>query len=527
MKRKIIFGIFILVVLVGIISYVVINTDNSDNNSSSDDSSMNTNIDFENATSSDIVLNDQSIKITKGGVYNISGTLSDGQILIDTLSDVKLVLNNVSINNSSGPAIYVSNADNVYIEIIGENSVSSTTTDSLGAAIYSSDDLLLMGSGSIKITSNFDGIASSDDLVIEGGTYIINVDDDALRGKDSLTINDGEFSINSKGDAIKTTSDENKGSLIINNGTFTINSLGDGIDSVGVLTINNGTFDIKSGNGSNSKPDSVSLKGIKSDNNVVINGGTFTIDSQDDSIHSNASIYINKGEFILSSGDDGIHSDYDLNIKNSTIKVSKSYEGLEAYNIVIESGNISVVASDDGINVNNGNDSSGNDIFRGGIDQDSGGKLTINGGNVYINASGDGLDSNGSMYINGGSIFVDGPTNNGNGALDYNGECIISGGELFAVGSSGMAQNVSSSSTQTTIMINLSSTYSGDIKLGDISISPSKSYSSIVISSFKLSAGNTYTLEIDGNVYGTYKLTSTVSQVGNLGQGMGDNRRMR
>lgn len=494
MKKKIIIASFITIVLICIITYIIINKDNSINNTTSDNSTIDTNINFENVTSSDIVLNNQSIKITKGGLYNISGTLSDGQVLIDTNDDVKLVLNNVNINNTNGPAIYISNANNTYIEIVGECSINATTTEELGAAIYSSDDLLLLGSGSITITSNYDGIASSDDLVIQSGTYIIHAGDDGIRGKDSLSIDDGKFIINSSGDGIKTTSDENKGSLIINNGDFTINSSGDAIDSVGLLTINNGIFNI---------------------------------DSKVDGIHSNSSIIINNGEYNISSSDDGIHSDYDLLIKNATINITKSYEGLEAYNINIESGDINIVASDDGININNGNDSSGGDTFRGGMDQDSGGKLTINGGSVYVNANGDGLDSNGSIYINGGDVLVDGPTNNGNGALDYNGKCIISGGNLYAVGSSGMAQNVSSSSTQTTIMINLTSTYNGDIKFGDISISPSKSYSSIIISSSKLSIGNTYSLEINGDTYGTYKLSSTISQVGNFTQGMNDNMNRR
>lgn len=521
MKKKIIIASFITIVLICIITYLFINNDNSINNTTSDNSTIDTNINFENVTSSDIVLNNQSIKITKGGLYNISGNLSNGQVLIDTNDDVKLVLNNVNINNTNGPAIYISNANNTYIEIVGECSINATTTEELGAAIYSSNDLLLLGSGSITITSNYDGIASSDDLVIQSGTYIINAGDDGIRGKDSLSIDDGKFIINSSGDGIKTTSDENKGSLIINNGDFTINSSGDAIDSVGILTINNGSFTIKT--------EGSSAKGIRGDSDIIINNGIINIDSQDDSIHSNASIYVNGGEYKISSGDDGIHSDYDLLIKNATINIVKSYEGLEAYNINIESGNIKVLASDDGINVNNGNDSSGGDTFRGGMDQDSGGKLTINGGSVYVNASGDGLDSNGSIYISGGDILVDGPTNNGNGALDYNGKCIISGGNLYAVGSSGMAQNVSSSSTQTTIMINLTSTYNGDIKFGDISISPSKSYSSIIISSSKLSIGNTYSLEINGDTYGTYKLSSTISQVGNFTQGMNDNmnRRMR
>ena len=83
--------------------------------------------------------------------------------------------------------------------------------------------------------------------------------------------------------------------------------------------------------------------------------------------------------------------------------------------------------------------------------------IGFHGDSEYVNADGDGLDSNGSIYMKGGIVHVDGPTNNGNGALDYNGEFVITGGELIAVGSSGMAQGASSNSSQTSVLMNLSS----------------------------------------------------------------------
>ena len=154
------------------------------------------------------------------------------------------------------------------------------------------------------------------------------------------------------------------------------------------------------------------------------------------------------------------------------------------------------------------------------FDQDSGGLLTISGGEIYVNADGDGLDSNGSIKMSGGVVHVDGPTNNGNGALDYNGTFDITGGELIAVGSSGMMQNVSSSSTQNTVLVTLGSSVSGDISIGDISYSPKKQYQSVLISSSSLELNHEYTLKT-GSSSQTVTLTSTVTGSGSQMGGAG------
>ena len=124
-----------------------------------------TETDFSNSDEFNITLS-TDVEITKEGVYYISGTLSDGTITINTSGSVKLVLNNVTINSSDGPAINVLNAENVYIELVGKNTISATVSEEEDGAIYSSDDLILMGDGTLTLTSNIDGIVSKDDLVI-------------------------------------------------------------------------------------------------------------------------------------------------------------------------------------------------------------------------------------------------------------------------------------------------------------------------------------------------------------------------
>lgn len=105
---------------------------------------------------------------------------------------------------------------------------------------------------------------------------------------------------------------------------------------------------------------------------------------------------------------------------------------------------------------------------------------------------------------------MDGPTNAGNGALDYNGTFEITGGTLIAVGAAGMAQNASSA-TQPSVLMNLSTTYTGEIVFGEISYSPTKSYSSILISSPELSVGDSYTLSIGGKEVSSITISQNVT----------------
>ena len=157
--------------------------------------------------------------------------------------------------------------------------------------------------------------------------------------------------------------------------------------------------------------------------------------------------------------------------------------------------------------------------------------LSIAGGTITVNAGGDGLDSNGSMYISGGTITVSGPTDGGNGALDYNGTADVSGGTVLVAGSTGMAQGFSDTSTQYSLLYNLTSVCAAGTKVtltdadGNVvaSYTPDKEYQSVVISTPDLKSGATYTLTC-GSQTADIQLTSVVTSNGNtgMGQGMGN-----
>lgn len=507
---------------------------------------------------------DESFTINEGGIYELSGTLN-GSITIDCDDYVKLILNGVDITSNNGPAIYIKSSKTTVIETskdtintLTDNSKYTDFDDDVVATIFSKDDLALQGDGTLIINANYeDGIASKDDLKINSGSYKINALDDGIRGKDSVYIKDGNITINSSGDGIKSTNDtdSDKGFIYILDGIFNITSLNDGLQAANVIKIEDGEFNITTGGGSkiistsdswgmwkdknNSSNDTSSAKGIKCDGNIIINSGTFNLNTSDDSIHSNGEIGITNGDFTILSGDDGIHADSKLIIDNVKFNIKQSYEGLEANIITINEGTINIVSSDDGINVAGGNDSSSqNRTGANNFSQNSNNILTINGGTIYVNSSGDGLDANGGIYQNGGDIIVDGPVNDGNAALDYDKEYVVSGGSLIAVGSQGMALPVSNSSEIYNLSIYFSNSYSADTNITIVDSNDNKildyistkTFSHMTIASHKLKNGESYTIKINDEEYDTFTISNIVTTIGNKtsnGMNNGGNRGMK
>ena len=383
---------------------------------------------------------------------------------------------------------------------------SDGNTNTVNGAIFSRDDLKLKGKGTLIVNGNTeDGIVCKNDLKIWNGNITVNAADDGIRGNDSVRIGDPDaadysslsVTVNtnngsSGGDGIKTNSDEDgKGYVTINGGTVNIDSYADGIQAEQTFTMNGGELNITTyqgsnftgsasggnggwgggmgGNDSNSNKTDISAKGIKavgvydeagttwqSGGDLIVNGGTITIDSSDDSLHCGGDMQLLGGSMTLATADDGAHSDHALTIGSTGgdydapyVNITKSYEGIEGVDITQNSGTVMVTSSDDGYNAAGGADSSGNNNS-GGWGQ--GGWGGPGGGNSS--------DGSQTMTFNGGYVFVS-QTGGGNGPLDCgdsNNSITYSGGTVIAAGSSDMFETPSSYSFLSTTSVSAGQT---------------------------------------------------------------------
>jgi len=502
-----------------------------------------------------------TVTITDEGTYVFTGTLTDGQIIVDAQKEDKtqLVLAGVQITSACSAPIYIKQADKVFITLAAgsENVLAagdSFTADgdtNIDGAIFSKEDLTLNGSGSLSVASPAGhGIVSKDELTITGGNYEITCAAHGIAGKEHVCIDGGSFTIAAGKDGIhgENNDDTTLGYGLIKSGSFQITAEGDGIAAAAWLQIDGGTFTIVTGGGSENgskqtsdnwggfgggkggmgmpggmggRPggrsaaenasfmtgettdDSTSIKGIKAGAELIINGGTYTIDSADDAVHSNGELTVNDGTFQIATGDDGFHADETLTVNAGSVTISESYEGLEGLHIAFAGGDVDLVASDDGLNAAGGTDQSG----MGGRDQFGGmgggmsagnGSIVISGGTLTVQASGDGIDANGTLEITGGYTTVCGPTQGDTATLDYDRSATISGGTFIGSGAAGMAQTFSDSAQGVIALQAGGQTGSNQIRVTDkdgkelLNHTPALGFNVVILSSPELVKGESY-----------------------------------
>ena len=274
----------------------------------------------------------QDITITEAGVYILSGTASDCTVIVNAAAEdakVQLVLDGLNITNTDAPAIYVVSADKCFVTTASgsSNSLSVTGTfvadgtTNLDAVIFSKDDLVLNGTGTLTVSSTANGITSKDDLKVTGGTYVITSTKHGLEGKDSLAVSGGTFTINAGKDGLHSeNSDDNTlGYIYICGGTFDITSGDDGIHGTTVVQIDGGTFTIDA------------VEGIEA-TYIQINDGTISINASDDGINAAAKstaydvvIEFNGGDttIVMGSGDtDAVDANGSIYVNGGTIDIT-------------------------------------------------------------------------------------------------------------------------------------------------------------------------------------------------------------
>lgn len=472
-----------------------------------------------------VTIDGSTVTITAEGTYIISGSLSDGRLVVDTedTAKVQLVLDGAHITSSTGTALYVKNADKVFMTLAegSENSLVATGAateedeHSLDGALFAADDLTINGEGSLTVQSDQGhGIVGKDEVTLVSGTLEVTAAGSAIQGKDSVAVKDGTYTLTATTDGIHAEHESNgaKGFVYIAGGTFSIAAGSDGVDA---------------------------------SNDVMIDGGTLQI----------------------AALDDGLHSEYDLTINDGTVYVSESYEALEGATVTVNGGDVNVTASDDGINATGVPDGTTSDDEPAGMEEFGGepgdmapgemgempempqmpdggfgepgdfgdgmgggpredmmgsgdgfgnqamggpgggdfenndtASVTINGGKLVISSGGDGIDSNGSITVTGGETYVNGPTSNGDAPMDYAGEASISGGTIIVIGSAGMAQGFGSSSTQGSVFVQAQGSVGDLIELKDAtgqvlaSFTAGTDYACILASAPGVEQGATYTL---------------------------------
>lgn len=477
------------------------------------------------------VADGSTVTITAGGTYVLTGQISAGQVVVNADGEkVQLVLDGASVTSSDSAAILVRAAKKVWLtlsdgtqnKLATSGSFAEDDEYSIDGAVWCKSDLTINGTGVLKVSSaEGHGIVCKDELALVSGDVEVEAARHAVQAQDAACVVAGTWSLTAGTDGIHCGDDDDaeKGSVLIVGGTVSIDAGSDGVDAANVLELDG-------------------------------------------------------GEITVSAADDGLHSERVLQVDGGTVTVAKSYEGLEGSTVTVNGGVIDVTSSDDGVNAagdpsgdlsaevtgvgasgpeaageqpeaaaNGGQaptgdgqapegadaqaptsaggqapaDAGGQAPGAGGaMDYDSTAQVTINGGKLTIQASGDGVDSNGDLTVTGGETYVFGPTSDGDGSLDFAGTDTVTGGVVMCVGSSGMAQNFGDASTQGSMLVSASGQVGDAIQLADedgnvlASCEARTSYSCVLVSAPGVESGKTYTLSygdtsseitMDGLVY--------------------------
>ncbi len=478
--------------------------------------------------SDSVQIEDSNVTITDEGTYILSGKLEDGMIIVDAedTDKLQLVLDGVSIQSSSSAAIYVRQADKVFVTLAldTENVLSNggefTAIDenNIDAVIFSKEDITLNGSGALTISSIAGhGIVSKDSLKITSGSYEITCAGHALCGKDEVCIANADFQIDAEKDGIhaENADDETLGSVYIQSGCFDINAGGDGVSASVDVQILDGEFDITAGGeavaledmesgmiqpagnmgmqrpeGMQTPPDDMERpEGMQNPPDDMERPEGMQPPEQPEGMLQDAGNRAADDTDSVSTN--GMKAGSTLLIEGGTINITGCYEGLEALCVDISGGEITVIARDDGLNAAGENEFGTSEAT-----------ITISGGNISVTAGGDGIDANGSFLMTGGYVSVCGPTQGDTATLDYDTEAVISGGTFIGTGSVNMAQTFSDSEqgVLTVYVDNQPAQTTIGILDADgqniLTWEPELSYGIVIYSSPKLVTGDTYTVKI-------------------------------
>lgn len=398
----------------------------------------------------------QTVTITKKGDYLISGTCSNGQIIVEANKekDVRLILNGVNLTCTDSAPIYEKQCDKMVITLAdGTENVLSDTLPKVydneekqqpDSCIFAKDDLVINGNGTLKVSSAYsEGIHSTDSVKLISGNIIVNSGDNGVRGKEGVIVKEAVLDVTSKGDGIRTTYSDNTslGYILIEGGNIKVYSAKDGIQATGHIQVTGGVIDVTTDNGvaHADSEDSKSAKGIKSDHDIYISGASVTVNSTEDAINNDGNLIVDDGSLTLTAMDDAVSTDGNIVINGGTVTVEGSKEGFDAYSVSINGGSVTVNASDDGIKASVGDDEADSDdkVKFGDANpfsDSSNAYIAVTGGSVNITSEGEYIDSDGNLYITGGKVNLLGEKAKEDGAVSFKGKVNVAAGSIDAEG---------------------------------------------------------------------------------------------
>ena len=479
---------------------------------------------------------------TEGVCYVVTGTTTDGSLIVKGDASFELNLSNANITSATTTALDLESKGNAYLVVSGTNKLTDGATEDHKGTLYSKGKLLISGDGSLDVYGTYkNGIHGKSNIVIDKGVnlYVKSTENNGIKAGDDMFINGGIINVEVSADGGKAINGD--ADITINGGRTTVIATGNGTWEVDETLTYGGDTKAAAGIGSDgifymnggelyAKATGSGGKGVKADLEGYITGGKIRIITEGGLYYSNGSTESHnytgntdnlpaaytsspKGMKIGTKEEDGTTTTtYGvLQISGGDIMIRTSgnnAEGIESKGTFdVNGGTVMVYAHDDALN--------------------STGDMTFTGGTVVaVGTNNDAIDANGNMNIKGGTIIACG-ANGAEAGIDINEQkkLYITGGYLFAIGgrvdgnlgstTQGIITTTGSVSANSTVGISNSSKTLYTFTMPPVTYS---SNNTIIISTPDLTSGSSYTVKTSSTST-TATASNTISS-GGMGGGM-------
>lgn len=470
-----------------------------------------------NTSSKAVGVSGSKALISKEGTYIIRGTLTDGTIIVDAddTAKIQIILDNANITSATHAAIYVKNANKVFVTLAKGSSNSlknggkfeQTDENNVDAPVFTKSDITFNGTGTLIVESTAGhGIVAKDDLVIAGGNYKVTASGHAIDANDSIRVTQANIIAKAGKDALhaENTDDTSRGYIVICDGEFDLSAGGDAISASCDVQIDAGKLKLVAGVGADMSAETApSARGIKAVGNLLVADGTINIETPDDAVNVDGSVILAKGSLEVKAGDDAFHAGKAIYAVKANVDIKESYECYEAALVEIRGGKHNLNSKDDAINAAGGADGSGESSATAGY-------LKISAGEIFVlTDGGDGFDVKGSFEMSGGLVVISVSAKKDHAAFDYNVSGVISGGMFVAAGSEHLP-TLPTSDAQGVLSINAGAQAAGtEVTVTDadgktvIYEKVTLDFEVVVVSSPEIVKGQTYNVKI-GNQSGSF-----------------------